>query len=137
MLYTDFEGQRICCISDLPDQGEKACYIWFAESSSAVHLKRGAWSWRFGVGGWPVGSKVLICPFCLIPWCRISFAPDDFHDPVAVQCDLAICQHSYKTHKFPGSLLDDNICGVDWGLLARLPEPLLRRECELTLKVFQ
>jgi hypothetical protein len=138
VLYTDFEGQRIKCISDCADQHpEVPYYVWFKDAYSGEPFKRSPWSWRFGVGGWPVKSKVLICPFCFEVWARCSFAPDDFHTPVAVQCSN--CEFSYKHEsQVPGSILDDSFCnGIDWGLLARLPEALLRREFELTLKAFK
>lgn len=87
--------------------------------------------------GYPVYSRCFVCPKCITVWGVllnigglgivsraevVSCEQCDWRDGVDVE--------------IPGSILYYSIpvSGVDWQLLEALPEPLLRREFDLTLK---
>lgn len=107
-----------------------------SRSESWLHadFDREPFAWQEGKGGWPACSRAFICPFCLDQWAtlRILQSGDPF-SLSAVSCTL--CAHPTVLHPIPGSLLDIPGTGaVDCGLLSALPESLLRREFNLTLK---
>jgi hypothetical protein len=102
--------------------------------------------------GYPVYPSILVCPMCFRLWCQMKWLPPEgiteLHpkfEPHAVQATIcADCFRFWPQHLHPdlnpvgGSLLDSSTMnGYDVGLLQALPEPLLRREFELTLSSYE
>lgn len=80
-------------------------------------------SWPSDFGGWNYAhSLVLVCPRCLARWAVLAFDEEDMH-PQGVYCE----------HHGDGRLIHAG-GAIDHPLLNALPEALLRREFELTLK---
>lgn len=89
--------------------------------------------------GYPVYSSLLVCPICCETWARISIEDSRVYEPRMVSC--VKCKWWHKGHEHlhpvPGSLIDNWTCGgVDWPMLDSMPEGLLRRELELTLRAW-
>ena len=102
--------------------------------------------------GYPIYPGILVCPLCFRLWCQMKWIPPEgvtelrpkfeYHEVRGLLC--ADCSLYWPQHLHPdlnpvgGSLLDNStINGYDVGLLDALPEPLLRREFELTLKSYE
>lgn len=88
----------------------------------------------FSPEGYPIYSRLLVCPKCCQPWAKLTVEGDAAHRPEMASC--MFCDWSSEASPVPGSLIVYGITGdnVDWGLLAVLPENLLRREFNLTMK---
>jgi hypothetical protein len=107
-----------------------------ADYSFEGTIQRDEFSCREGFGGWPVYSRALICPYCLRCWAQLRVTTQDYFSLEPVSC--LQCNRSTELNPIPGSLLDSQICnGIDWGLIDVLPEPLLRREFNLTLEAIK
>lgn len=112
-------------------------HIQLLDTTEHFVIKREA----FTADGYPVYSRCFVCPFCVRVWANISkgdslaAATQDWHRPEGVPCEL--CES--VEHHIAGSILEYSITfnGLDLDLLDALPEPLLRREFELTLKAFE
>lgn len=112
---------QVITMTDIP--GRQLCW----------QVEREPFSWREGEGGWPVYSRALVCPWCLRVWATLEvFGQTGF------VIDSSPCEDCPQWHDLPpGSLLASQVCnGVDWGLITEMPEALLRREFELTLRAF-
>ena len=83
-------------------------------------------------------SLAWICPICLKQWAVLHFEGDPETTPRAAYC--AKCQPLPEIAQFrgrvciPGSIFGSGTYNIDLPLLEVLPEPLLRREFELTLR---
>lgn len=102
--------------------------------SFAIHREH-----SFGRPGEPPGylakSHCLFCPRCQRLWATLAIQGEFLIWPVAQTCSE--CQISDEWMPVPGSLLAEEGFGViDLELLWALPEPLLRREFDLHLKVY-
>lgn len=91
------------------------------------------------VRGYIARSRVLVCPLCRTVWAELHVEGSNAYEAYTVSCSL--CQWHHQGYEFlhpvPGSLLDNpTVGGVDWPMLDSLPEALLRRELELTLKAW-
>lgn len=115
--------------------------VLYSKPSSRVFLPDLSESWLVKredfVGGYPVYSGLLVCPLCKEIWCRLSMEGCEFHEARNAPC----AQHPDACHPdlrpVAGSLLDNlTINGYDTALLQALPEALLRREFDLTLRSF-
>lgn len=81
-------------------------------------------------------SEVLICPQCGQIWARLKFLDDSEVWPRPQTCEL--CTYRDDWLPVPGSLLVEEGYGViDDALLTSLPDPLVIREFNLHLKVYQ
>ena len=85
--------------------------------------------------GYPIHSGVMVCPICLQTWAALQMEGQAVFQPRAVSC-AAPCLYWSEFSAVPGSLIEAPTFwdGVDWELLDLLPEELLRREFNLTLK---
>lgn len=99
-------------------------------------IEREAFTWCEHKGGWPVTSRAMICPWCCSIYAKLLVENHSGFSFEGVSCEA--CARPTDRHPVPGSLLDSSMTSViDWSLVNHLPEPLLRREFELTLKAFQ
>ena len=89
--------------------------------------------------GYPVYSRLFVCPCCHEVWAKVIREDQSPARPEMVSCgEMSTCQWTDElTAMVPGSLLDYGVTlpgMIDFDLLDILPEPLLRREFDLTLK---
>lgn len=71
-------------------------------------------------------SRIHQCPVCFSQWAMV------LRDSDGAEVQISHCESCGD-----GSILStSNFSGIDYQLLASLPEPLLRREFELNLKAF-
>lgn len=86
--------------------------------------------------GYPVYSRLLVCPMCCSVWAKLTVPGKSWHRPEAATCQF--CQDPLE-RSVPGSLLSYTIpcSGVDTDLLDVMPEQFLRREFNLTMKAVQ
>jgi hypothetical protein len=84
--------------------------------------------------GYPVYSRVLVCPMCKQVWAMLTAEGKPVHRPEMASCGS--CDWQSPDSPVPGSLLVYGIptSNVDYSLLDVLPEEFLRREFNLTLK---
>lgn len=88
--------------------------------------------------GYPVRPTIMVCPMCTDKWAKFELSSEAGpYDILPVSCE--ICAYQSIMSPIPGSLitnwsLGQGENGVDWELLEVLPEQLLRREFDLTLK---
>lgn len=85
--------------------------------------------------GYPIYSGVMVCPFCVSIWARLTIQGEAFHEARSIPCR----RHPEACHPdlrpVAGSLLDNPTAnGIDEPLLDSLPPDLLRREFDLHLK---
>lgn len=105
-------------------------------------FEREEFTWREGYGGYLVCSRALVCPHCLVTWAilPVDGQPICRLEPVScTKCNVTEIdfRFAHLRSRIPGSLIDYSLAnGIDWGLLDVMPETLLRRECELTLRAF-
>lgn len=114
-------------------------YPGFFDSSRTgfiCEFERDKFTWSEGRGGYPVVSKAIVCPICLQVWARMPIISNSiFYSLEGISC--INCGRSTWRNPVPGSLLDSTMTNdIDWSLIELLPEPLLRREFLLHLKVF-
>lgn len=91
--------------------------------------------------GYPVYSSLMVCPICKSIWAEIEISGRNVFQPRMVSCEDCNWQgtagHEWL-NPVPGSLLDnDRVGGIDWPMLADLPESLVTRELHLTLQAFE
>ena len=85
--------------------------------------------------GYPVFSKILICPICLELWAKITLAGDHFWCAHSIPCVAHPSGFHRDLRPVPGSILDmASAPGIDEPLLSSLPVELLRREFNLHIK---
>jgi hypothetical protein len=91
--------------------------------------------------GYSVVPRALTCPQCLDVWCTII--PEDNESPSCHDVVPATCVHCTAASRWmypvPGSIINDwtGLGGWDDDLLEALPEDLVKREFELTLKAWE
>lgn len=86
-------------------------------------------------GGFWIGSRAKVCPSCLSIWALMQTERDPVYGVDSQFCE--VCRVEY-CNGVPGSLLDDRQSWtVDWDLIRYLPEPLLRREFELHVRMIE
>lgn len=84
--------------------------------------------------GYPAYSRVMFCPVCLTLWAKLTIEGHRIYAPEMVSCTA--CDWKSDEHPVPGSLIDYDltVSGIDVELLYTLPQDLLEREFQLTLK---
>lgn len=90
---------------------------------------------------WLRSNFLLVCPVCQQTWAILEYLQrEDWLLPIPAVCKECPFPPALAgiPGRVPGSLLIDyNSAGcIDWSLLERLPEPLLRREFDLHLAWF-
>lgn len=87
--------------------------------------------------GYKIPSIALVCPVCVQIWGRCTIPGSSLWVPEMVSCEA--CDWSDILHPVPGSIISNNhpTSGVDWALLDALPEELLRREFNLTVRNYE
>jgi len=96
------------------------------------------------VEDFPLYSRVYICPHCKTQWGHIQTCTDwstfCYSATGSYRIEVFSCARCFRPtamHPVPGSLLDHDLGDrIDWPLLALMPEGLVRRELDLTLKAF-
>jgi len=92
--------------------------------------------------GYPIYAGMMVCPYCGRTWATLSWQDQSsVFEPREVRgfpCELCSSLEPQTLHPdlrpVGGSLLDNHtVGGYNVALLEALPEPLLRREFELTL----
>lgn len=93
--------------------------------------------------GYPIYGGMMVCPYCGRTWATLSWQdlpPGEFapREVRGFPCESCSCFEPRCLHPdlrpVGGSLLDNpTVGGYNVALLEALPEPLLRREFELTL----
>lgn len=79
-------------------------------------------------------SSAKFCPWCHSAWALVTLGSDRHAYPDTVPCEDCVWDSPHKWG-VPGSLLERGVnYNLDWNLLDHLPEALLRRELELTIR---
>ena len=85
--------------------------------------------------GYPIYSKILVCPVCCHTWAKLTFLGDRYWSPSGIPCELHPEAWDQILRPVPGSILDSPwMPGIDLPLLRSLPHQLLLREFQLHLR---
>jgi len=104
-------------------------FLYLGEPAGTTCIERSPFT-----EGYPVYSRVLVCPMCKQVWAMLTVEGKPVHRPEMASC--IDCNYQSVDNPVPGSLLVYGIptSNVDYSLLDVLSEKLLRREFNLTLK---